>query len=125
LRVLHFLEAPRGRGQAENRVARARREERNLRDHRSHRRRWARRLAGRLIPSYPRVVMRASLDVRRSARGYVRGVQARAFLLAVLVAVLAVSAGRTHAKVEISINPAMVKGPRDAAVTIIEFSDYQ
>jgi hypothetical protein len=65
--------------------------------------------------------MRASLDVRRSARVYIRGVHAAAFLLAVL----ALSAGRTHAQVEISINPAMVKGPRDAAVTIIEFSDYQ
>jgi len=65
--------------------------------------------------------MRASLDVRRSARVYVRGVHAAAFLLAVL----ALSAARTHAQVEISINPAMVKGPRDAAVTIIEFSDYQ
>jgi hypothetical protein len=66
-------------------------------------------------------VMRASLDVRRSARVYIRGVHAAAFLLAVL----ALSAARTHAQVEISINPAMVKGPRDAAVTIIEFSDYQ
>jgi len=65
--------------------------------------------------------MRASLDVRRSARVYVRGIHAAAFLLAVL----ALSAARTHAQVEISINPAMVKGPRDAAVTIIEFSDYQ
>jgi hypothetical protein len=65
--------------------------------------------------------MRASLDVRRSARVYIRGVHAAAFLLAVL----ALSAARTHAQVEISINPAMVKGPRDAAVTIIEFSDYQ
>jgi hypothetical protein len=65
--------------------------------------------------------MRASLDVRRSARVYIKGVHAAAFLLAVL----ALSAARTHAQVEISINPAMVKGPRDAAVTIIEFSDYQ
>ena len=65
--------------------------------------------------------MRASLDVRRSARAYVRGVHAATFLLAVL----ALSAARTHAQVEISINPAMVKGPRDAAVTIVEFSDYQ
>ena len=65
--------------------------------------------------------MRASWDVRRSARVYIRGVHAAAFLLAVF----APSAARTHAQVEISINPAMVKGPRDAAVTIIEFSDYQ
>ena len=42
-----------------------------------------------------------------------------------LLAVLALGAARTHAQVEITINPMMVKGPRDAAVTIIEFSDYQ
>jgi len=65
--------------------------------------------------------MRASLDIRRSARAYARGGHAAAFLLVVLV----LSAARTHAQVEISINPAMVKGPRDAAVTIVEFSDYQ
>jgi hypothetical protein len=71
--------------------------------------------------SYSRVVMRASLDVRRSARVYARWFRAAAFLLVVL----ALSAARTHAQVEISINPVMVKGPRAAAVTIIEFSDYQ
>jgi hypothetical protein len=70
--------------------------------------------------SYSRVVMRTSLDVRRSARVY-----ARFYAAAFLLVVLALSAARTHAQVEISINPVMVKGPRDAAVTIIEFSDYQ
>jgi hypothetical protein len=65
--------------------------------------------------------MRASLDARRSARGYARWFHAAAFLLVGL----ALGAARTHAQVEISINPEMVKGPRDAAVTIIEFSDYQ
>jgi hypothetical protein len=44
---------------------------------------------------------------------------------ALLLVVLALAAARTHAQVEITINPTMVKGPRDAAVTIIEFSDYQ
>ncbi len=65
--------------------------------------------------------MRASLDVRRSARVYYRWLRAAPLLLAVL----ALGAARTHAQVEITINPMMVKGPRDAAVTIIEFSDYQ
>jgi len=71
--------------------------------------------------SYSRAVMRASLDVRRSARVYYRWLRAAPLLLAVL----ALGAARTHAQVEITINPMMVKGPRDAAVTIIEFSDYQ
>jgi len=44
---------------------------------------------------------------------------------AFLLGALALSAAPTYAQVEISVNPAMVKGPRDAAVTIIEFSDYQ
>ena len=46
-------------------------------------------------------------------------------MAAVLLVALTLSAARTHAQVEISVDPAMVKGPRDAAVTIIEFSDYQ
>jgi hypothetical protein len=71
--------------------------------------------------SYPRIVMRASLDARRSAREYTRWFHAATFLLVGL----ALGAARTHAQVEISIDPMMVKGPRDAAVTIIEFSDYQ
>jgi hypothetical protein len=71
--------------------------------------------------SYPRIVMRASLDARRSARVYYRRLRAAALLLVGL----ALAAARTHAQVEITINPTMVKGPRDAAVTIIEFSDYQ
>ena len=71
--------------------------------------------------SYPRVVLRASLDVRGSARRYAGWLQMAALLLVVLT----LSAARTHAQVEISVDPAMVKGPRDAAVTIIEFSDYQ
>jgi hypothetical protein len=71
--------------------------------------------------SYPRAVIRGSLDVRRSARLYARWFHAAPLLLLVLT----LSAARTHAQVEISVNPAMVKGPRDAPVTIIEFSDYQ
>ena len=70
--------------------------------------------------SYPRVVIRASWNARRSARVYYRWFRAAALLLMVIA-----SAVRAYAQVEISINPMMVKGPRDAAVTIIEFSDYQ
>jgi hypothetical protein len=44
---------------------------------------------------------------------------------ALLLMVIAPSATSAQAQVEISINPVMVKGPRDAPVTIIEFSDYQ
>ena len=65
--------------------------------------------------------MRASLDARWPARVYYRWSRAAALLLVVL----ALAAARTHAQVEITIDPTMVKGPRDAAVTIIEFSDYQ
>lgn len=71
--------------------------------------------------SYPRVVMRASWSARRSARVYYRWLRAAALLLMVI----APSATSAQAQVEISINPVMVKGPRDAPVTIIEFSDYQ
>jgi hypothetical protein len=39
--------------------------------------------------------------------------------------VLATGVARIHAQVEITFDPAMIKGPRDAPVTIIEFSDYQ
>ena len=71
--------------------------------------------------SYPRIVMRASCNARRSARVYYRWFRAAALLLMMV----APSATRAAAQVEISLNPMMVKGPRDAAVTIIEFSDYQ
>jgi hypothetical protein len=71
--------------------------------------------------SYPRVVIRALWKARRSARVYYRWFRAAALLLMVI----SLSAARAYAQIEISINPMMVKGPRDAAVTIIEFSDYQ
>lgn len=71
--------------------------------------------------SYPRVVMRVSWNARRSARVYYSWFRAAPLLLVALAA----GTMRAHAQVEITVNPAMVKGPRDAAVTIIEFSDYQ
>ena len=71
--------------------------------------------------SYPRVVIRVSWKARRSARVYYTWFRAAALLLMAV----APSVPRAYAQVEISINPMMVKGPRDAAVTIIEFSDYQ
>jgi hypothetical protein len=71
--------------------------------------------------SYPRVVIRASWKARRSARVYYRWFHAAPLLLVML----ALGAAPTHAQVEITMDPMMVKGPRDAAVTIIEFSDYQ
>jgi hypothetical protein len=51
---------------------------------------------------------------------YYRWFRASALLLLVLA-----TGARIHAQVEITFDPAMVKGPRDAPVTIIEFSDYQ
>jgi len=44
---------------------------------------------------------------------------------AVLALVLPVSLGVARAQVEITLDPAMVRGPADAPVTILEFSDYQ
>jgi protein-disulfide isomerase len=43
--------------------------------------------------------------------------------LLLLAAPAAVPAGGRA--VEITVDPAMVKGPADAPVTIVEFSDYQ
>lgn len=44
--------------------------------------------------------------------------------LAVLLA-LHLTTPASRADVELTINPAMVKGAADARVTIVEFSDYQ
>ncbi len=38
---------------------------------------------------------------------------------------LAVGAGDAPAQVELRVTPFMTKGPADARVTIVEFSDYQ
>jgi len=48
--------------------------------------------------------------------------------LLVIVALLVASAARpprAGAQIELTVYAAMVKGPADAPVTIIEFSDYQ
>jgi hypothetical protein len=44
--------------------------------------------------------------------------------LAVLLALL-LATPASRADVELTVNPAMVKGAADARVTIVEFSDYQ
>jgi hypothetical protein len=42
-----------------------------------------------------------------------------------LALALAPGASRAQAPIELTVNPSMVKGSAGAAVTIIEFSDYQ
>jgi hypothetical protein len=71
--------------------------------------------------SYPRAVKRASFSAHRVSRVYDGSL--RAILLALLV--LGPGVARTQAQVELTVNQSMVKGPRNAPVTIIEFSDYQ
>ena len=68
---------------------------------------------------------RVSLHCRRPPRVYYRYLR---YLLLVIVALLAASAARpplAGAQIELTVYAAMVKGPADAPVTIIEFSDYQ
>jgi len=71
-------------------------------------------------PAYPRRVTRVTRRARRSPRVYYT--LARVLSGLVLVAVWAVGAA---AQVTLTVAPAMVKGPPDAPVTIVEFSDYQ
>jgi len=78
-------------------------------------------VAMRPASSYSRCVRRVSLHGRRPPRVYYR------FLPAIL-ALLAASVLRpttAGSQVELTVYEAMVKGPANAPVTIIEFSDYQ
>jgi protein-disulfide isomerase len=47
------------------------------------------------------------------------------FLTPLLLLLLAPSASRAQAPIELTVTPNMVKGSAGAPVTIIEFSDYQ
>ena len=71
--------------------------------------------------SYPRSVTGASRSLRWSPRVYYR----LFFAGVALLAVLALAASPAPAQVELTVHPSMAKGPADAPVTIIEFSDYQ
>jgi len=44
---------------------------------------------------------------------------------ALLLGLLALVAAPAAAQVELSVDPAMVRGPADAPVKIVEFTDYQ
>lgn len=75
----------------------------------------------RAAASYSRPVKRTSLHARRSPGVYY------ILFLAVLPSLLALTLGGrpASAQVELTVHPSMVKGPPDAPVTIVEFSDYQ
>ena len=50
---------------------------------------------------------------------------ALALVVLAVVAVMTPGARRARADVELTVNPAMTRGPATAPVTIVEFSDYQ
>ncbi len=73
--------------------------------------------------SYPRSVKSRSRCAGRPPRVYYnRSTWRTGWLLAL---VLTLAAPRVFAQVELTWSPSMVKGPSDAPVTIVEFSDYQ
>ena len=69
--------------------------------------------------SYPRSVNCQSRCARRSPRVYYRS-----FWMA-LALLLACVPEASRAQVELTVHPSMIKGPLQAPVTIVEFSDYQ
>jgi len=75
----------------------------------------------RPAPSYSRTVRRVSLHGRRPPRVYY------SFLVAILAlgGAAVVTPTVVGAQIELTAYAAMVKGPAEAPVTIIEFSDYQ
>lgn len=72
--------------------------------------------------SYSRSVQGPLRCADRSPRVYYSSIKLIFSLLALLIAVCA---PRALAQIEITWSPSMVKGPSNAPVTIIEFSDYQ
>lgn len=49
----------------------------------------------------------------------------RVYTIVVVFILVLTLAGTAPAQMQVAIEPAMTKGPVDAPVTIIEFSDYQ
>jgi len=72
--------------------------------------------------SYSRSVQGLSHCADRSPRVYYSSMR---LIVSLLVLVIAMSAPRALAQIEITWSPSMVKGPATAPVTIVEFSDYQ
>ena len=74
--------------------------------------------------SYSRSVQGPLRCADRSPRVYYSSMKLIFSLLALVIAVCAPRA-LALAQIEITWSPSMVKGPSNAPVTIIEFSDYQ
>lgn len=49
----------------------------------------------------------------------------RVYTIALALTLAVLGARPAAAQIELSADPTMTKGPADAAVTIVEFSDYQ
>lgn len=66
--------------------------------------------------AYPRPVSRVPSRVRWSPRVY--------YIVALVIA-CTLGRGEARGQVDLTAAPSMVKGPSEAPVTIVEFSDYQ